>query len=572
MVQYIMSNVWYQSKLKVNTKCLSTKKNIKWYDLLECYYYTKEGWCSLVYLPASFLKVHGILPYFVDIGDDNQYLFNFEALEINGITLSQYINECEKNKRLIDFNIVLKYCKCLYRKQSTLDDFRKERTQSNNILKKEFNEFYKLFTGKHFNIPIDMCNWVKLFVLFRSVKIGGLPINYNEALSSDKKVFRLQYFFNLDKDNATTAFLDGIFNDNRSHYIKQWYALLWCNSNFNNDEILFLLDCMNMIEYHMNMLIYYDIDAIFKEIKNNSIIKTDDKMFIIDEDTFMKNFIIKFKILVESKEKKISTFYLKKCLASKKLISSFSYCIFYVYIINKMKQLKWKDFVNTALEDAVKTNISKEELDIVKNITSKYHIEYLNEEDLSNVLFSLPKEQLKILLDFIYPNDNRKNAEKKEQIKRIFPVIFKVYQHYLIKKRMFLFDAQYNHLYNLLIFLWLFYNIKSEKNNNIFIIKGLKYTDSGLNRKNIDGLGLKTLSSYIKKDETPVALEMLTDIFIRYEFLLKLNSLCNNRSIYNRNFIKVSIEIQQLLHDYLYGTKKYVNFIYMRFMEFLSKK
>ena len=58
MVQYIMSNVWYQSKLKVNTKCLSTKKNIKWYDLLECYYYTKEGWCSLVYLPASFLKVH----------------------------------------------------------------------------------------------------------------------------------------------------------------------------------------------------------------------------------------------------------------------------------------------------------------------------------------------------------------------------------------------------------------------------------------------------------------------------------------------------------------------------------
>lgn len=572
-----MSNVWYQSKLKVNTEYLSPKKSIKWYDLLECYY-TKEGVRFLVYLPASFLKIHGILPNSVDIGDDNQYLFDFEALEIDGLTLSQYVNGCEKNKQLIDFDILMKYCKCLYREEFTFYDYIEEngqckkRIQPNNILKREFDEFYELFTGKNFNIPKDMYDWVKLFILFRSIKIGGLPINYKEQLSSEKNLFRLQYFFKLDKDNATIAFLDGIFDDDRSRYIKQWYALLWCNSNFNNDEIVFLLDCMNMIEYHMNMLIYHDIDAIFEEIRNNSIIKTDDKTFIIDNDTFMNTFIVKFKYLVRIKEKELIKFYLKNCLASKKLISSFSYCILNVYIINKMKQLMWKNIVNTALEDAVKTNLSKEELNIVKNITSKYRIECLKEKDLLNVLFSLPKEQLKILLDFIYPNDKRKNIEKKREIKRIFPAIFKVYKHYLRKKGLDFSDIGYNHLYNLLIFLWLFYNIKSEKNNNIFNIRGLKYTDSGLNRKNINDLQLVTLASYIKKDETPVALEMLTDIFIRYEFLLDLNGLYNNTLIYSKNFNKVSAEIQVLLYDYLYVTKSHINKIYVRLMEIINQK
>ena len=167
-----------------------------------------------------------------------------------------------------------------------------------------------------------------------------------------------------------------------------------------------------------------------------------------------------------------------------------------------------------------------------------------------------------MLLDFIYPNDNRRNIEKKREIKRTFPAILKAYQHYLIKKRMFFPDVACNHLYNIWIFLWLFYNIKAVETQQSLAVRGLKYTDSGLKRKNINKLQMKTMKAYIQKKETPASLEILTDIFIRYELLLNPKNLDINTVIYKKYFNKISSRIQKLLQCYLLITLKNINSIY----------
>ena len=115
-------------------------------------------------------------------------------------------------------------------------------------------------------------------------------------------------------------------------------------------------------------------------------------------------------------------------------MSTFTYCILNLYIINKLKQIKWKHFINEALKHAVVADLSKEKLSVIADITSQCHIECLETQEVLTKVFSLEKLQLKMLLDFIYPNDNRRNIEKKREIKRTFPAILKAYQHYLIKK------------------------------------------------------------------------------------------------------------------------------------------
>lgn len=379
-------------------------------------------------------------------------------------------------------------------------------------------------------------------------------------------LFRLQNFLSLDKDNATVAAFDGIFDDDRAVYIKQWYALLWCNSNLCNEEISFLFNCMRLIEYHKDMLIYNDIDFIFRDITNSFIVEMKDKVLISrnkEEEAFIQSFITKFKYSIICKENEVYQYCLYNCFTGNKRMSSFAYCILNLYIINKMKQMKWKNFINIALERAVVSNLSKEKLSVIANIMACCHIECLDGEKVLPAIFNLEKLQLKTLSDFIYPNDARKDIEKQREIKRIFSVILKTYQHYLIKKRMFFPNIKCNHLYNLWIFLWLFYNIKSVETQDDLEVKGLKYTDSGLKRKNINKLQIKTMASYIKKEETPASLEILTDIFVRYELLLNPENLNTNTVMYAQYFSMLSLGIQDLIYDYLYITKKNIKSIYI---------
>ena len=560
---------WYQIKIKVSDNNLN--KNVQWYDLLKCNYYNNMGQISFIYLPAAFLKMKYMLP--LDLGDEKQYLIDFNKIKVNGITINEYFNECIKEKKKVQYNILVKYCRFLYRtKTGATDDFGKETDQALKQFKKEFTDFYLSIVGNKLNITNlsernikNLCELFKSFILFRSIKTGGLSENYNEALPDEKKLFRLQNFLSLDKDNATVAIFDGIFDDDRAIYIKQWYTLLWCNSSLYDEEISSLLGCMRLIDSQKDILIYHDIDFILRDIKNNFIIETDDKIFVADnkqEEDFINSFLAKFKYSIICKENEVSRYCLYNYFIGNKRMSSFIYCILNLYLTNKMKQVKWRSFINAALKHAVIEELPKERLIAIANITSHCHIECLDVQEVLTKLFSIEQIQLKVLLDFIYPNDIREDIEKKREIKRILPVILKTYQHYLIKKRMFFPDVEYNHLYNLWIFLWLFYNVKSIETQKDLAIKGLKYTDSGLKRKNINNLQIKTMGSYIKKEETPASLEILTDIFVRYELLLNPKNLNVNTVMYAKYFDTLSLSIQDLIYDYLYITKKNINSIY----------
>ena len=276
----------YQSELKISIDNLN--QNIKWYDLLKCNYYNNMGQISFIYLPAAFLKMKYMLP--LDLGDEKQYLIDFNKIKANGMTINEYFNECIKKKKKVQYNILVKYCRFLYRtKTGATDDFGKEIDQALKQFKKEFKDFYLSTVGNKLNITNlsernikNLCELFKSFILFRSVKTGGLSENYNEVLPDEKKLFRLQNFLSLDKDNATVAIFDGIFDDDRAIYIKQWYTLLWCNSSLYDEEISSLLGCMRLIDSQKDILIYHDIDFILRDIKNNFIIETDDKIFVAD--------------------------------------------------------------------------------------------------------------------------------------------------------------------------------------------------------------------------------------------------------------------------------------------------
>lgn len=322
---------------------------------------------------------------------------------------------------------------------------------------------------------------------------------------------------------------------------------------------------MRLIDSQKDILIYHDIDFILRDIKNNFIIETDDKIFVADnkqEEDFINSFLAKFKYSIICKENEVSRYCLYNYFIGNKRMSSFIYCILNLYLINKMKQVKWRSFINTALKHAVIEELPKERLIVIANITSHCHIECLDAQEVLTKLFNIKQIQLKVLLDFIYPNDTREDIKKKQEIKRILQVILKTYQHYLIKKRMFFPDVACNHLYNIWIFLWLFYNIKAVETQQSLAVKGLKYTDSGLKRKNINKLQMKTMKAYIQKKETPASLEILTDIFIRYELLLNPKNLDINTVIYKKYFNKISSRIQKLLQCYLLITLKNINSIY----------
>ena len=70
------------------------------------------------------------------------------------------------------------------------------------------------------------------------------------------------------------------------------------------------------------------------------------------------------------------------------------------------------------------------------------------------------------------------------------------------------------------------------------------------------------MKAYIQKKETPASLEILTDIFIRYELLLNPKNLDINTVIYKKYFNKISSRIQKLLQCYLLITLKNINSIY----------
>lgn len=117
------------------------------------------------------------------------------------------------------------------------------------------------------------------------------------------------------------------------------------------------------------------------------------------------------------------------------------------------------------------------------------------------------------------------------------------------------------YLYDIFILIWLVYNLKLKKSDSFFV-EGLKYTHSGISsKKNINKLTLKTIYNEFNKDIEEIdnaVVEVLIEVFIRYEGLLQENCSKTKLEIYDKYFALVSKIVYRELNNYLKDIRKII--------------
>ena len=581
-----------KTKIKLIPKILDTDKEFYWFDLIKCKYKINEIYYE-IYLPASFLKIHEFLPKDIDIKnkendkkDGKEYLFNFDCLKVNDKTLKEYFDTCEENKNDINFDILIKYCKPLYYLQETKDAYMRDRKQSNNVLKQEFKDFYCLFAQKELDIKNNLSkiyHWFKLFILFRCIKIGGIPEHYDKELSeneSELKKIRITKFFSLETDNATIAPLDGELDNERSIYIKKFYALIW--NTISEKDMYNVINTIVLVKYMEKELINL-VERTLYEINNNRIIKDNNNIYVMSAKSCMNTFIKGYRDYREQNK-----FYKALCIKLKNLPIS-AICLVEIYLMNYRKKLYWRkvinDISNKMIIECDFNNFEKLRY-IINNYIGKFKI---NENDiLQDFLSNMKKEDSDWILSFLYPEDTSEK-NKKKKLKRIFCIIEKAYGYYFMKKiysniynidyedfsnisnylyenkDLYKDDDIYNiwrkYLYDIFILIWLVYNLKLKKSDSFFV-EGLKYTHSGISsKKNINKLTLKTIYNEFNKDIEEIdnaVVEVLIEVFIRYEGLLQENCSKTKLEIYDKYFALVSKIVYRELNNYLKDIRKII--------------
>lgn len=581
-----------KTKIKLIPKILDTDKEFYWFDLIKCKYKINEIYYE-IYLPASFLKIHEFLPKDIDIKnkendkkDGKEYLFNFDCLKVNDKTLKEYFDTCEENKNDINFDILIKYCKPLYYLQETKDAYMRDRKQSNNVLKQEFKDFYCLFAQKELDIKNNLSkiyHWFKLFILFRCIKIGGIPEHYDKELSeneSELKKIRITKFFSLETDNATIAPLDGELDNERSIYIKKFYALIW--NTISEKDMYNVINTIVLVKYMEKELINL-VERTLYEINNNRIIKDNNNIYVMSAKSCMNTFIKGYRDYREQNK-----YYKALCIKLKNLPIS-AICLVEIYLMNYRKKLYWRkvinDISNKMIIECDFNNFEKLRY-IINNYIGKFKI---NENDiLQDFLSNMKKEDRDWILSFLYPEDTSEK-NKKKKLKRIFCIIEKAYGYYFMKKiysniynidyedfsnisnylyenkDLYKDDDIYNiwrkYLYDIFILIWLVYNLKLKKSDSFFV-EGLKYTHSGISsKKNINKLTLKTIYNEFNKDIEEIdnaVVEVLIEVFIRYEGLLQENCSKTKLEIYDKYFALVSKIVYRELNNYLKDIRKII--------------
>ena len=225
---------------------------------------------------------------------------------------------------------------------------------------------------------------------------------------------------------------------------------------------------------------------------------------------------------------------------------------------------------------------------IINNYIGKFKI---NENDiLQDFLSNMKKEDRDWILSFLYPEDTSEK-NKKKKLKRIFCIIEKAYGYYFMKKiysnsniynidyedfsnisnylyenkDLYKDDDIYNiwrkYLYDIFILIWLVYNLKLKKSDSFFV-EGLKYTHSGISsKKYINKLTLKTIYNEFNKDIEEIdnaIVEVLIEVFIRYEGLLQENCSKTKLEIYDKYFALVSKIVYRELDNYLKDIRKII--------------
>ncbi|WP_147330208.1 hypothetical protein [Megamonas rupellensis] len=331
-----------KTKIDLIPKTSDMDKEFNWFDLIKCEYKINSI-CYEIYLPASFFKIHEFLSKDINIKDKEQYVFNFDCLKVNDKTLKEYFDTCEENKNDINFDILIKYCRPLYYSQKTKDAYMRDRKQSNNVLKQEFKDFYCLFAQKELDIKNNLSkiyHWFKLFILFRCIKIGGIPEHYDKELSeneSELKKIRITKFFSLETDNATIAPLDGELDNERYIYIKKFYALIW--NTISEKDMYNVINTIVLVKYMEKELINL-VERTLYEINNNRIIKDNNNIYVMSAKSCMNTFIKGYRDYREQNK-----YYKALCIKLKNLPIN-AICLVEIYLMNYRKKLYWRKVIN----------------------------------------------------------------------------------------------------------------------------------------------------------------------------------------------------------------------------------
>lgn len=483
---YIHGNIkeaeWYGVKIVENIK----EKEIKWYDLIECKYCHSIN-ARTMYLPASFLKIKGILPENIDLGDDRQYKLDFNSLKKDGKTIDELFNDYVKNKQRPQYSDMLEFCRFLYRKQSYLYS---NQSSSNDVsvpydqMKDQFRrEFMILVKNLKFENLLkqksyDENNWhdeyiwcmrdlFKIFILFRASKIKNIdyPLDSSrEYLPDEANVIELENILSIEKDNCSVASLNGLGGSANGIYISKLYALLWTNLNMYDNEIRVVLDYINYVELSSFELINKNLGNIVAEILQDKLMAKciENKDMIM---SFKDEILLKMDKLVKYKEFDLREFFILYGVK----ISIFAYYILKIYIENERKKNNWKILSCKIGGFLVDVNISKEDLQKIYQVTEKVDLKSFDEviNNLTRNKSVLTNEEQNMILNFIFPNDNRKKEKKRNELINNCKKISMVYGLYVMNQGLSNMAVEWNHFYNLIISSYIFANIKNIKIDNI---------------------------------------------------------------------------------------------------------
>ena len=305
----------------------------------------------------------------------------------------------------------------------------------------------------------------------------------------------------------------------------------------------------------------------------------------MSEKSCMRTFIKSYRIY-----RKQNNYYRAFCIKLKNLPIN-AICLVEIYLMNYRKKLYWRKVIN----DISSKMIIEYDFDsferlryIVNNYIGKFKIK--ENSILQDFLSNMKKEDRDWILSFLYP-ENTTEKNKKKKLKRIFCIIEKAYGYYFMKKiysngnlynidyKDFLNMSSYLHenkdlyndddlfniwrkyLYDIFILIWLVYNLKREKYDSFFV-EGLKYTHSGISsKKNINKLTLKTIYNEFNKDIEKidnVVVEILIEVFIRYEGLLQEKCSKTKLEIYDKYFTIISKMVYRELNNDLKDIRKII--------------
>ena len=477
--------------LESEANSVNKEGKFEWYDLIPCKVgKTKEA--PLVHIPAAFLKTRGFLPD-LDLGDEKQFLFDFNGFEKNEKTIDGFFQEFEKSDEKFNYRHIVIYCRHLYRQKTGREDaYGKGIDQSIDQIIAEFKTFKENIIGlgefektKKF---AKMADVLKMFILYRSVKITDIPypLDINrEFLPDEAKVKGIDDIFFEGKDNISVAPLDGKLHSPNEIFIKKFYALLWANDNINGYEVKILLDYIVMLEQITNKLSKQFWNEIDISKIANKLLLTNYKDIKYDKNSMYNciraNILCQFNVLAIKEIDKLNSDNIR--------LSTFGYLIIKTYIRNKLKLFAWTKISNEISKTYNIAYPDMKTLNDIKNIVKDVNVS--TKEEFINLFYAnksyIAKACQNQILDMIVPGEQKNKTAKRRILQKNIDKICLVYTQYILSTHEVERKVESVNCYHLIIASYLYFRLNDVIINKLNV-KNLTSSEFDDTRKQIGSL------------------------------------------------------------------------------------